>query len=45
MNLHTIATRKSGSGGWDRTADARINSPLLYQLSYSEIRLGVTGEI
>ena len=26
--------KKSGSDGWDRTNDIRINSPLFYQLNY-----------
>jgi hypothetical protein len=30
-------TKLHGSGGWDRTNDRRINSPLLYQLSYTGI--------
>ncbi|CAN0559320.1 unnamed protein product, partial [Laminaria digitata] len=27
-------SEKSGSPSWARTSDKRINSPLLYQLSY-----------
>lgn len=38
--LAKFARRKNGSGGRIRTCDKRINSPLLYQLSYAGIWSG-----
>lgn len=34
---------ESGSGSWTRTSDPRINSPLLYQLSYAGVLQGGRG--
>lgn len=33
----------NGSGNWTRTSDPRINSPLLYQLSYAGKMASSTG--